>query len=385
MRPDVCVGTALTAIFKECYMVHPTILSPFDKLRLLSLYLQQRQAHDFPILADHAEHTGWSMVAGWLRQRCDRPHPDSYGALMPLAAPRPMTRDVASSQVYRSDHYPDRLQILRLLEAAYPVPSGLAQPMDGIVLQTAWQAHSGRARYAWWSRLNSSLNLWQLLALQSRGELAHVVLTPLPEITMPDIVQRKILAYYDHLRGLHEAASPLTICAEREATAYALQTRLWDFHVAAIHAALAESETALSELPAGEHDFAEAWGKTMVEFLALVAFPTTAAVVHPLNGPCVLPPRILQAADLALEQPSDLEYACRISVRTMCVLHRHEQHSGGRLQRQCAAIVRLVPGGRFLVREAIEHLFEHGCEAERVIKEIERQFSNFLAWVQARD
>ena len=85
------------------------------------------------------------------------------------AAPLPMALDVAPFQVYRGDHYPDRLQILRLLEAAYPVPPGLAQPMDGIVLQTAWQANSGRARYPWWSRANSSLNLWQLLALQSRS------------------------------------------------------------------------------------------------------------------------------------------------------------------------------------------------------------------------
>ena len=69
----------------------------------------------------------------------------------------------------------------------------------------------------------------------------------------------------------------------------------------------------------------------------------------------------------------------------MCVLHRHEQRSGGRLQRLCATIVRLVPGGRFLVKEAIEHLFEHGYEAERVIEELEGQFSNFLAWVLSRD
>jgi hypothetical protein len=364
--------------------VNQTILSPLDKLRLLSQHLQQRQAHDFTNLAEHAEHTGWSTVAGWIHQQCNRPRPDPYGALMPSAAPS-IALDVVPSQVYRSDHYPDRLQVLRLLEAAYPMPPSLAQPMDGIVLQTAWQADSGRARYRWWSRTNSSLNLWQLLALQSRGEFAYVELTPPPEITMPDVVQRKILAYYDHLRRLHEAAGQPATWAEREAAANALQARLWDFHVAAIHAALTESETTLGELPAGEHDFAEAWGKTMIEFLALVAFPTTAVVVHPLNGPCVLPPRVLQAADLVLEQPSDLEWSCRISVRAMCGLHRHERSSGGRLQRLCSAIVRLVPGGRFLVREAIEYLFEHGDEAERVIEEMERQFSNFLAWVTSRN
>jgi hypothetical protein len=362
------------------------MMSPFDKLCLLSQHLQQRQAHDFPILAEHAEHAGWSTVAGWMRQPCDRPRPDLHGTLMPPVAPPPMVLDVVPSQSYRGDHYPDRLQVLRLLEAAYPTPPGLAQPMDGIVLQTAWQADSGRARYPWWSRTNSSLNLWQLLALQSRGEFVQVDLTPPPEVTMPNVVQRKILAYYDHLRALREAlAHQSSTRAEREAAAHALQVRLWDFHVAAIHAAMAQSENTLGELPAGEHDFAAAWGKTMVEFLALVGFPTTAVVVSPLNGPCVLPPRILQTADLALEQPSDLEWSCRIAVRAMCVLHQHEQRSGGRLQRRCATIIRLVPGGRFLVREAIEHLFEHGDEAERVIAEIAEQFSNLLAWVQSRD
>jgi hypothetical protein len=63
----------------------------------------------------------------------------------------------------------------------------------------------------------------------------------------------------------------------------------WDFHVAAIHAALADSEIALGELPAGERDFAEAWGMTVVRLLAIADFPTTTAVVRPLNGPCVLP------------------------------------------------------------------------------------------------
>jgi hypothetical protein len=65
----------------------------------------------------------------------------------------------------------------------------------------------------------------------------------------------------------------------------------------------------------------------------------------------------------------------------MCVLHRHEQRSGGRLQMLCAAVVRLVPGGRFLVMEAIEYLFAHGDEAERAIEEVERQFSGVLAWL----
>jgi hypothetical protein len=346
---------------------------------MLSQHLQQRQAHDITVLAEHAERTGWSTVACWIRRRCD-------SALLPAAVPF-VAPDGAPSQIYRSDYYPDRLQVPCLLEVTYPVPPGFAQPMDGIVLQTAWQADSGRARHPWWSSANSSLNLWQLLALQSRGELSHVGLIPPPEVTMPDRVQRKILAYYDYLRILGQAgaAGQPSTYAEREAAADRLQSRLWNFHIAAIHAALANTETALGELPAGEHEFAEAWGRTMVEFLAIVRFPTTAAVVRLLNGPCVLPPRVLHPTDLALEQPSDLEWSCRISVRAMCVLHRHEQRTGGRLQSLCAAIVRLVPGGRFLVREALEYLFERGDEAERVIEEIAGQFSNFLAWVKSRD
>ena len=359
-------------------------LSRLKKLHLLSQHLQQHQTHDFTVLSDHAERTGWSTVAGWIRQQCDRPRPDLHSSVPMLpAAPPPLEFTEVPSQVYRSDHYPDRLQVLRLLEAAYPVPSGFAQPMDGVVRQTAWQADSGREHHSWWSRANSSLNLWQLLALQSRGELAHVDLIPPPEVAMPDAVQRKILSYYDHLRALGEANGQLSTYTAREAAAHALQVRLWDFHVAAIRASLAASETALGELPAGEHDFAEAWGRTVVELLAIAAFPTTAMVVRPLNGPCVLPPRILHAADLDLEQPSDLEWSCRISVRAMGVLHRHEQRRGNRLQGLCAAVVRLVPGGRFLVREAIEDLFERGDEAERVIEEIEAQFSRFLAWIKS--
>jgi hypothetical protein len=197
-------------------------LSPHEKLRLLSQHLQQREAYDFTVLAEHAERSRWRTVANWMRHQCDRPGPDLHSS---AAVPPPMALDVAPFQVYRSDHYPDRLQVLRLLEAAYPVPLVFAQPMDGIVLQTSWQADSGRARHPWWSRVNSSLNLWQLLALQSRGELSHVGLTPPPEVTMPDAVQRKIHAYYDYLRMLGAAGQPSTDAA-REATADRLQARL---------------------------------------------------------------------------------------------------------------------------------------------------------------
>jgi hypothetical protein len=52
---------------------------------------------------------------------------------------------------------------------------------------------------------------------------------------------------------------------------------------------------------------------------------------------------------------------------------------------QRAHTVRLVPGGRFLVMQAIEHLFERGDEAERVIDAMDGRFANFLVWVQSRD
>jgi hypothetical protein len=43
------------------------------------------------------------------------------------------------------------------------------------------------------------------------------------------------------------------------------------------------------------------------------------------------------------------------------------------------------PLRRFLVQEAIEYLCERGDEAERVVEEMEGQFSNFLAWAKSRD
>jgi hypothetical protein len=124
-------------------------LSPHEKLRMLSQHLQRREAYDFTALATHAERSGWSTVACWIGHQCDRPGPDLHGsAPLPLTVPPLKGLDVALSQVYRSDHYPHRLEVLHLLETAYPPPPGFSQPMDGIVLQTVWQEDSGRSNHS---------------------------------------------------------------------------------------------------------------------------------------------------------------------------------------------------------------------------------------------
>jgi hypothetical protein len=112
-------------------------LYPLEKLRMLSQHLQRREAYDFTALAEHAERSRWSTVANWFRHQCDRPGLDLHGSSpIPPNVPPPMGLDVAPFQGYRSNHYPDRLQVLHLLEAAYPLPPAFAQPMHGIVLQT---------------------------------------------------------------------------------------------------------------------------------------------------------------------------------------------------------------------------------------------------------
>jgi hypothetical protein len=109
-------------------------LLPHEKVRMLSQPLQQRDVFDFTRLAEQAERSGWSTVAWWIRHQCNRPRLDPHGSgPIPPAVP-PITLDVAPFQVYHSDRYLDRVEVLHLLEAAYPLPPIFAQPMAGIVL-----------------------------------------------------------------------------------------------------------------------------------------------------------------------------------------------------------------------------------------------------------
>ena len=68
--------------------MHQTILYPLEKLHMLSQHLQRREVYDFTALVEHAERSGWSTVAHWIRHQCDRPRPDLHGRapMAPTAA-----------------------------------------------------------------------------------------------------------------------------------------------------------------------------------------------------------------------------------------------------------------------------------------------------------
>src|ERR1700747_3211189 len=74
------------------------------------------------------------------------------------------------------DRYEDRLTLLDMLAKAYPVPRGFLDPMQGDRIQTKWQLTSGRGVHPWWNRINFTLTVWRMQALQSRGEFPNVTL-----------------------------------------------------------------------------------------------------------------------------------------------------------------------------------------------------------------
>src|ERR1700722_6542402 len=95
------------------------------------------------------------------------------------------------------DQYPDRLSLLDTLAAAYPVPSGFLNPMQGDSIQTRWQLISGRGANPWWNRINFALTVWRMQALQSRGEFPNVVLQGNFQVPLPENVRQDMFAYYD--------------------------------------------------------------------------------------------------------------------------------------------------------------------------------------------
>src|SRR3954468_6620186 len=105
--------------------------------------------------------------------------------------------------VLNIDHYEDRLQILKMLSAAYPLPPEFLDPMDGDRIQTRWQLTSGRGENAWWNRVNYTLTVWRIQALQLRGEFPHVTLSGTRQVPLPDAIGQELCAYYDAVRAIH--------------------------------------------------------------------------------------------------------------------------------------------------------------------------------------
>jgi hypothetical protein len=210
------------------------------------------------------------------------------------------------------DLYEDRLTLLGILAEAYPVPAGFLDPMQGDRIQTKWQLTSGRGANPWWNRINFTLTVWRMQALQSRGEFPHVMLRGNFQVPLPENVRQDLFAYYDAVRAIQ---------AIDDTAEARLQTLFWTAHEDTVAAATQAALDQVPTLPPGEHDFALGWGKVMVKILAGADFFTDRHFVGPLNAD-LLPQRICQAADLDPLLPSDLPEGQRATVVMITALFR---------------------------------------------------------------
>lgn len=215
------------------------------------------------------------------------------------------------------DRYPDRLTVLNLLSAAYPLPAGFLDPMQGDFIQTQWQLTSGRAANPWWSRINFALTVWRFEALQSRGEFPDVHLEGTLQLPLPETVRRDLFAYYDAIRAIRTVA---------DAAEVRLQELFWTAHEDTVAAATASAVALVPALPPGESDFALGWGKVMVKVLAGADFFTDRHFVGPLNAD-LLPQRVCDSADADPLQPSDLPVPQRATVLMITELYRRSDLS----------------------------------------------------------
>jgi hypothetical protein len=210
------------------------------------------------------------------------------------------------------DQYPDRLTLLDILADAYPVPGSFLDPMQGDRIQTKWQLTSGRGANAWWNRINFTLTVWRMQALQRRGEFPNVVLQGNFQVPLPENVRQDLFAYYDGVRAIR---------AIDDAAEAHLQTLFWTAHEDTVAAATQAAIDQVPALPPGEYDFALGWGKVMVKILAGADFFTDSHFVGPLNAD-LLPQRICRAADIDPIALSDLPPPQRATVLMIAELFR---------------------------------------------------------------
>lgn len=233
--------------------------------------------------------------------------------------------------------YEDRLAIIELLEEQHPYPAGWADSRDGIRLQTEWQLESGRAvpgadgmLNSWWGNINWTLSVWQMRALQSRGEFANVELTIWKGYEPPAEVISSLTSFYDQIDAARAEADGMSSW-QRHERQHLLQRSMWNFHVGAIRDGLRRNEGLRSSLPAGERRFAEAWAYTMVELIAIVNFSTDEATVGTINS-ALLPQRVLNETDLDLSESSDVPFVQRTGALAIVTIHEFEQWSGKKLE-----------------------------------------------------
>ena len=235
----------------------------------------------------------------------------------------PVTLDPARS-------YADRLELCARLAAAHPYPAGVGDQRAGIVAQTRWQERSGRAladgdgRLAtWWPLVNWTLTVWQLRALQRRGELADVTVAD-DMLPLDDETAAAIVEYYDRL--------------DAGGDAFALQRALWRFHVRAIERGLVLAADKLAALPAAEARFAEAWGHGLVGLLAAANAPTDHESIRGMQR--LLPSRLVTDEDW---NASGTEPHQRVIV-AMRAVYDDERRTGGELAARLAALAATPEG-----------------------------------------
>ena len=278
----------------------------------------------------HDEHGTWAMVR-------------SAGNFQIVDA-RDLVID--GTTTFDTSRYEDRLRILDMLEAAYPYPipdTGHAwtdDPNYGIEMQTEWQWTTGRAfedgagrATGWWANANYTLSVWQLVALQERGEFADVYLVT-PEsgshggwseearFQITPSVAASWRQYYDQRRHYQQyglgGATP-------EQAAKHLQRLMWDIHVEAITLGLDRNEDSLAALPAGEREFAASWGYTVVDYLAVANFPTGVRTLDLIQR-LMLPGRVVRPTDFG--GASELPPTVTLGIQSMYALHVYEEPRG---------------------------------------------------------
>ncbi len=194
-----------------------------------------------------------------------------------------------------ADAYEDRLRLLDLMAAEYPLPEQFPDPMDGIRMQTKWQLDSGRHATLWWSKCNYALTVWRLRALKNRGEFGHVTIAGKDQLALPKSIERRLRRYYKVIRSIGAGD---TVPPKR------LQMILWGIHVHSVSIAFKAAKADLESLPPGEREFAVGWGEIVVRALAGAGFRTTKRLAGPFAGH--LPARVLSASDINPEHRSDL-------------------------------------------------------------------------------
>src|SRR6185503_3155010 len=173
----------------------------------------------------------------------------------------------------------------------------------------------------WWPSVNYRLDVWQLEALQARGEFVGVRLAS-EQIAPgggpdrpPAAIVAMVQAYYNEI--IRPGATLATV-----------QRKIWDYHIAVVKQATIDWEIKRPRLPLGEQTFALNWGKGLVDFLGGISFPTDSVNIAYTQGQ-LLPMRLVVPNDYTMG--STLPTTVRNSVIAMKLFFDFQQTPGGAL------------------------------------------------------